>query len=169
MITEVEVLANIAVIITAIVLCTVLVRKQLFLDEQTPVFSAAISSVSTVSHGVKVGEKDIRCLVEWSLRDRTLVLALSTSCHFCTESAPFYRALEKTKPPNVQLVAILPQEPDESRNYLTKRGLHLSDIAKASLASIGVNGTPTLILVDKNGLVKQSWRENCPRPTQRRS
>ncbi len=88
-----------------------------------------------------------------------MVLALSNKCHFCTESAPFYQRLsgELTQRENVRLVAVFPQEVSEAQQYLSGLGVQIGDIRKATLNSIGVNGTPTLIIVDSNGKVKQSW------------
>lgn len=159
MVKKLEVFAHIAVIITALLLCTVLVKKYFFPTKQTP---AAIPSQLTAPHRINIGEKLSVAGIDWSQHELTLVLALSTSCRFCTERASFYQALENEKTANVRLIAVLPQERDESRNYLTKLAVHVSDIARAPLGSIGVTGTPTLILVDKNGQVKQSGRGKLP-------
>jgi hypothetical protein len=85
------------------------------------------------------------------------VLALSTTCHFCSESAPFYQRLKQQKPDNVYLVAVLPQPVEDSRNYLNKLGVETNDVVQGSLSSIGVSGTPTLLLVDKTGSVAGLW------------
>src|ERR1700752_4473118 len=31
--------------------------------------------------------------IKWDANQQTLVMALSSNCHFCTESAPFYKRL----------------------------------------------------------------------------
>jgi thiol-disulfide isomerase/thioredoxin len=86
-----------------------------------------------------------------------VVLALSTTCHFCSESAPFYQKLQQQKPNSVRLVAVLPEPVEDSRNYLNKLGVSVSDIVQSSLASVGVSGTPTLLLIDNQGSVTESW------------
>jgi hypothetical protein len=154
---KVEALANVAIIITAIVLCAVLAKKHLFAEKQARPSTVAAAARSTAPHTIKPGEKISISGVNWDQNGRTLLVALSTTCRFCTESAPFYQLLEKEKLPNLHLLAVLPQPPDEGRKYLTKLGLKLPDVIQSSLASLGISGTPTLILVDKNGLVKQSW------------
>ena len=46
---------------------------------------------------------------------------------------------------------------EESRNYLNKLGVSVSDVVQSSLRSVGVSGTPTLLLVDNEGSVTGSW------------
>jgi len=97
--------------------------------------------------------------IDWSKSTRTVVLALSTTCHFCSESAPFYQKLQQQKPNSVRLVAVLPEAVEDSRNYLNKLGVSVStsDIVQSSLASVGVSGTPTLLFIDNQGSVTDSW------------
>jgi thiol-disulfide isomerase/thioredoxin len=95
--------------------------------------------------------------IDWSKTDHTLLLALSTTCHFCTESAPFYQKLQREKGDHVRLVALLPQPLQESRNYLDKLGITVDDVAQSPLNSVGVSGTPTLLFIDNQGAVIDSW------------
>jgi thiol-disulfide isomerase/thioredoxin len=95
--------------------------------------------------------------IDWSKSTRTVVLALSTTCHFCSESGPFYQKLQQQKPNSVRLVAVLPQPVEDSRNYLSKLGVSGADVVQSSLASVGVSGTPTLLLIDNQGSVTDSW------------
>ncbi|MFN2597666.1 MAG: peroxiredoxin family protein [Pyrinomonadaceae bacterium] len=97
--------------------------------------------------------------VDWAGSGQTLVLAVSDSCHFCSESADFYRRLaqEKAWPGSVRLIAVLPQEVDRGREYLDKLGVSVDQVEQAQLSSIGVRGTPTLLLIDSTGSLKTSW------------
>jgi peroxiredoxin len=94
--------------------------------------------------------------VEWPHAERTVVLALSTTCHFCTESAAFYRQLLK-KRGNVPVIAVLPQATTESKKYLDRLNLRFDETKQINLESIGVEGTPTLIVLDGHGAVIESW------------
>jgi len=87
------------------------------------------------------------------------------TCHFCSESGPFYQSLEQQKPSDVGLIAVLPQEVEESRDYLSKLGLKTSDVIQSSLGAIGVSGTPTILLVDNNGRLTASWAGKLPDST----
>ena len=58
----------------------------------------------------------------------------------------------------MKLVAVLPQTPDEGRKYLDGEGVQVDDVKQATLSTIGVVGTPTLLLVDERGKVSEVWR-----------
>lgn len=97
--------------------------------------------------------------VDWSKRERTLVVALHEDCAYCSESATFYQRLVRETRGNgrVGLVAVLPQEVSQARSYLHGLGLDIDDVRQLPLRSIGVAATPTLALVDSRGIVVQSW------------
>lgn len=161
MIRKLEVLANVAVLITALILCSVLVKKYLLSKSEVQPAATTSQSVPSANQARRtptdVGSKISLDGIEWSKGERTVVLALSTSCRFCTESAPFYRQLEQKKPRNVQLVAVLPQQVADSRGYLNRLNVRMDKVVQAALSSIRVTGTPTLLLVDKNGVVENLW------------
>jgi|SRR5579859_1580759 len=96
--------------------------------------------------------------VEWSNSQRTLVLALSTHCHFCTASGDFYKRLQPVAAAcGVPIVAVLPQPTDEARSYLLNLGVSLPVVKQAPLASVSVSATPTLMVVNSEGVVTDSW------------
>ena len=88
-----------------------------------------------------------------------MLLALSSKCHFCSESAPFYQRLndEMAQHTGARLIAVFPQEVGEGKQYLSALGVKIEDVRNATLNSIGVNGTPTLIIIDSKGRIEQSW------------
>lgn len=49
------------------------------------------------------------------------------------------------------------------RRYLSKQGVFVDDVKQISLDSIGAEGTPTLILVDSSGIVKDVWVGKLPK------
>ena len=97
--------------------------------------------------------------VSWREHKQTLLLALSKDCHFCSESAPFYRRLmaEVAATGNARAIAVLPNAPSDARTYLESVGVNAREVKQADLGSIGVWGTPTLILVDGEGRVRRAW------------
>jgi thiol-disulfide isomerase/thioredoxin len=147
---KVEVLANIAVVITSVILCSVLVNKYFFTSAKPE------APVKVVQFKVARCER-VTKVVDSSRSIRTVVLALSTTCHFCSESAPFYQKLQQQKPNNVRLVAVFSQPVGDSRNYLNRLGVSVSDVVQGSLSSVGVSGTPTLLLIDNQGSITDSW------------
>jgi thioredoxin-related protein len=102
--------------------------------------------------------------VDWSQSDTTLVLALRKECHFCTASAGFYQriAQQAAGQSNIRLVAVLPDSLADAKQYLESLKLPISEIKQSNLPGIGVQGTPTLILVDNKGIVQQSWVGRLP-------
>ena len=51
---------------------------------------------------------------------------------------------------------------DESRKYLEGEGLQVDDVKQATLSTIGVSGTPTMLLVDNAGKVSDIWQRKLP-------
>jgi hypothetical protein len=95
--------------------------------------------------------------VDWSKNGRTLVLAISTQCHFCKDSAPFYRKLEAQVGKSLRTVAVLPQPVDEAEQFLKGEGVRVSQVKQATMGDIGVQGTPTMLLVDSSGVITKMW------------
>jgi len=159
---KLEALANVAIVITSVVLSSVLVKRYFFHapkpegSTQASVLKPPVSATSQ-KRSIQAGTKLSLPGIDWSKSDRTLLLALSTTCHFCSESAPFYQKLQQQKSNDVRLVAVLPQSVEDSKNYLTKLGVSVGEVVQASLASVSVSGTPTLMLIDNNGVIKDSW------------
>jgi hypothetical protein len=145
-----EVLANVAIIVVAVLLSFVLIKSYLL-----PNPSKEGPPDRRVPAGSKVSLPD----VDWSGNNQTLLLALQKGCRFCSESAPFYQRLvrETAGRRDIHLLAVLPQDLDESKKYLGDLGVAIEDVRKAGLDSIGVHGTPTLILVNNQGVVTNSW------------
>ena len=161
MIRRLEVLANIAVIVTSVVLCSVLAKKYFLTANKQTVAAAttgqSLSANAPAKSGLQAGMKVSLPGIEWSKSSRTVLLVLSTTCHFCTESAPFYQKLQQQKPGNVQIVAVLPQAVEDGRQYLNKLGVSVSELVQAPLASLNVSGTPTLVLIDNTGTIQDLW------------
>lgn len=162
MLKKVELLANVAVLVTTLLLCSILIKKYLLPNASTvgsvhAVQSKTSSTNTPNSQRVQIGTKISVPGVNWSQSPRTVLLALSTSCHFCSESAPFYQRLQQQKPNDVRIIAVLPQSPANGQNYLESLGVSVSEVFQAPLASISVSGTPTMMLIDRNGIVKDSW------------
>jgi hypothetical protein len=112
------------------------------------------SSIAGPPRGAKIAIPG----VESTNSQRTLVLVLSTHCNFCTASGGFYRRLqEAARARSVPIVAVLPQPTNEAKLYLDNLGLSISVVKQATLASVSVTATPTLIMVNSEGVVTDSW------------
>ncbi|MFL6209948.1 MAG: peroxiredoxin family protein [Pyrinomonadaceae bacterium] len=154
---KVQLLANLATIVIAILLCFAVTRRSVF--PEPPKYAEPAPFVP-----VHAGTKLALPGIDWAKNERTLLLALSQGCHFCTASAPFYQRLtqELSGQKNIGLVALLPQPVDNARTYLTSLGVAVADVRQVPLDALGVVGTPTLILVNKEGVVIDAWRGQLP-------
>jgi len=146
---KIEVATNIAIIVTAVVIVASFVRNH----------QAKNYEPKTIAAGEKLGLP----AVNWRASNKSVVLALSTNCHFCNESADFYKKLvNECKRRGVQTVAVLPQPVSESTTHLQSLGISVDQVTQAVLPQIHVNGTPTLLLVDSSGTVNQVWVGKLP-------
>jgi hypothetical protein len=90
-------------------------------------------------------------------RSLGVVLALSTRCEFCEKNAAFYRKLSQSKSgESFTLIASVPQTLEAARQYLDARRIEPDQIV-AGAGAVPVPGTPTIMLVDSGGVVKDAW------------
>ena len=145
---KIEFAANVSIIVVAILLAVVLIRQNLMVRTVYPE-----NSQNQDGH---VGSKVSIPGINWNENKQTLLLAISSNCRYCTESAGFYKRL-LSETADTKIVAVMPQEAAQARQYLTNHEIQLNDIKQLGLGSLGVTGTPTLILVDTNGVVIGWW------------
>jgi hypothetical protein len=140
-----EVATNVA-ILCAFLLVAALAASRLF-----------VHSANQPPHPT-IGSKVSLQSAHWSNSNRTLVLALSTGCHFCSESAEFYRRLVPAAIHNgIRVIAILPQPVADGRAYLSHLDVPAPEVLQSSLDAVEVSGTPTLLLLDRQGRIEKAW------------
>jgi hypothetical protein len=153
---KLEVLANVAVLVVAILIATVLVKQFLL---PRPAGSGPAAN-ARIQPGMKLSLPG----ADWSRSDKTLVMVLSTQCHFCTDSAPFYQRLaqEQSRRGGARLVAVMPQSVGEAQKYLGDHGVTVDEVLQATPDVLGASGTPTLIMLDSAGSVVDAWVGKLP-------
>jgi hypothetical protein len=151
---KIELLAHIIIITTSLLLSIAIVKTYLLPSAPRP---AAL-------HALSPGTKLSLSRIDWSGAHQTILVVLAKGCNYCSESAPFYQrlALKASSNKSVRLIAVLLQEPEEARQYLDSLHVPIGDVVQAELGSIRVEGTPTLILVDSTGVVKETWVGKLP-------
>lgn len=143
---KIEIAANISIIAVAIMIAFVLARNYLYKPEGT--------NLPTGVAGTKLSLPD----VNWSSNNKTLVIALQQGCQYCAESAPFYqRLIAEALTRNISIVAVLPEPVEIGKKYLSDLKLPITEIRQSTLKAIGVQGTPTLLLVNSDGDVIDGW------------
>lgn len=98
--------------------------------------------------------------IDYGVAPRTLVLLLSTKCHYCQESLPFYKRVieeQRRNAQNVSLFAVFSNGEADVKEYKDRNQLDLKSVANVNASSISISGTPTLILVDAEGKVSDLW------------
>jgi hypothetical protein len=159
---KLQTLTNLATTVAAVLLSAVLI-KVYFLQPAPRAAGAAgvgVASAAPVTVGTSLNGKLPG--VDWAKNGHTLILAISTTCHFCKESEPFYRRLKQEVGQGVKMMAVLPQPVSEAQQYLNMAGVKVDQVKQLSLGTIGVAGTPTLLLVDAKGVVAKVWVGKLP-------
>ncbi|HET9165087.1 MAG TPA: rhodanese-like domain-containing protein [Candidatus Angelobacter sp.] len=101
----------------------------------------------------------------WTANGRTLIFALSTDCYFCKESISFYKdLLPSARAANLHTVAVFRQSVNEGRSYLASAGLDIKDVRQRELETLGIAGTPTLIVADQTGHIVSAWVGKLAKP-----
>ena len=152
---KLEAAANASIILLAAVASMVLVKNSFLKPAPVAAKPASRISESVPPAGTRISLPG----VNWGASERNLIVALSTNCHFCSESSPFYQRLasEAQQSHAFRLIGVLPQESSEGSKYLEGMGVKMDQVVQSPLESIRTRGTPTLILVDNNGVVRQTW------------
>lgn len=149
---KLDTIANIAIIIVCVIASAVLVRNFFFQDRQPagPPMVEKGDRLEALPAELPAGA------------DRTLVLALSPQCGFCTQSMPFYKRLvdeRNQKGSKVKVVAAVGQ-PDAlptEQAALTSAGVTPDALIDLDFMAMKINGTPTVLLVDNKGKVLDVW------------
>ena len=146
--TKIEVVANVAVILLAIVIGSVFLKDR---------FSGPAPEQAEVKAGDRLPSLDGW---DWGAHDRTLLLVVRKGCHFCEDSAPFYQRLlaqQRQDGSNTAVLAVSPDPAEAAKEMVQAEGLGVQALAGVPLERLKVSGTPTLLLVDKNGTVLNAW------------
>jgi hypothetical protein len=103
--------------------------------------------------------------VSYESAPQTLLIAMSTRCHYCTESLPFYKQLVEGQRANGQathVVAVFPNPEAEVKQYVQQNNLDLETIAGVDFGALNISGTPTAFMVDSSGKVRDFWLGKLP-------
>jgi thiol-disulfide isomerase/thioredoxin len=94
---------------------------------------------------------------DWQAAPFTVLLQISSTCHFCNESMPFYRQLVAARQNQAAKVPVIVASGDAVaviRKHLEDQQVVVDKVLHSRLASFGT-GTPTVFIVDSKGLVRR--------------
>jgi peroxiredoxin len=143
---NIELGINIVVAIAIVVVASAVVKRYAFSSNPT--------SPPRIAKGDRLEVPN----VNWEQNEKTLVFFLIKDCRYCQASAPFYRQLlADAAERNVKVLAILPNSAKEAKEYVQHLELPIDDLQTGSLASYKIPGAPSVLFVDKQGIVKSAW------------
>jgi thioredoxin-related protein len=142
--------ANISIFFAVIIFLSILIRNEVIHKTNQPTGGQALSRVAE-NKKISIPE------IPFPREHEVLLMALSTNCHFCKESSPFYRDLDDRKKGKIEIIAAFPQSLDVIKSYMKDEGLASDQVISRPLDQIGILATPTLLLLDKSGTVKKMW------------
>lgn len=152
---RVEVVINVCLVLLALGLTAVVAKRVI-----ARYTGSDVKGFPDGYHEVKRGTTLSASGIDLGLKPNTIILALRKGCPYCTQSASFYKRLQKD--PDIQrdfqIVALLPGSPGENQEYLSQIGMTGFQTKQLELMKIGVNLTPTVIWVDRQGSVRGLWK-----------
>lgn len=90
---------------------------------------------------------------KWPDDEITTVLFLSTSCHYCDASMPFYKQIITHATGHTHVVAVFPQMVNEAKQHLANFGVPIEDVRQLDFSKFGITGTPTLVIARRDSKV----------------
>ena len=138
---------NIAILLAAVVLSVVLIKKYFFQLPQNSDYRLATNARLVIKG------------INWADSEQTVLLALGKECKFCSDSAEFYRRLAAgiSSQSNFRLIAVFSEKDSEGEAYLKQLQVPVREIRYVSLSSLGIRNVPTLAILDRNGAVTDMW------------
>lgn len=149
MATKLETAANIAILGTCALICVVLVR------------SVTNTRGPSRAPGYARGDSMPRLVgMDYRQSEQTLLLIIRSTCHICDESMPFYKKLSQAplrRARRLRIVALAVDSPEDAASYIEEHALDVDKLVTAKPQQLRITGVPTLILVDKDGIVQRTW------------
>lgn len=100
--------------------------------------------------------------VDFSESRQTLVLAVQENCGYCKASVPFYHRLTsalKGSPTAGTRLVVVSTDPVASTSAVLQAGnIRADSVQQVAPGALKIPGTPYLVLVDRSGTVRRTWR-----------
>ena len=142
---------NIVITIAVVIIAGVLLKRTFFQDQPN---HATLEQQAQMLLGTRINIPG----GDWARNRKSLIFFLKKDCVYCEAIAPAYRELiSDSQQFNVNLIAILPNSVDEGRKYVESLRLPIESVQSGSLASYKIPGTPAVLMVDTEGIVRGVW------------
>jgi hypothetical protein len=82
--------------------------------------------------------------IDWSHSEKTVLLAVSTDCSFCTASMPFYKKLAEmiSTDKKLNLISVTPQSLSEGQAYFDKSDVKIRTFVQGHFDSLSLFNIP---------------------------
>jgi hypothetical protein len=98
--------------------------------------------------------------IDFSRRERTVLIVFRSNCAYCIRGAPFYQELTRlrdTQRRNIGIVAVAPMSDAMAKEFPKLQGWSPDGFVSIQPGSFKVAGVPTIIIVDRSGVVQDIW------------
>jgi peroxiredoxin len=146
---KIELSVQVVLAIAALAVVGVLVKRTFFPQQINPANLPRIA----------VGQRLNGTNVDWAQHKNNLVFFLRKDCKYCRSIAPLYRQMieDTANRKNVMLLAVLPDSMEEAKQYLQSLDLPFDNVRSSPLSVFQISLTPSLLLLDDQGIVKGTW------------
>lgn len=90
----------------------------------------------------------------------TILVAVGSQCRYCRQSLPFYSRLQSEcskGDKSARLVFTSSEDEDVIQSFLASGGLKKVEFFKTSQLNVGIEATPTLLILGRDGVVLQPY------------
>ncbi len=149
---KLDIAANITIILACVIAGVVLIHHEFFPPRPEPL-------PGTVAAGERL---DVLRTAVPAGAQKALVLAVAPNCHFCNDSMAFYKQLVDKRnssgsPVKVVAAVASSDAKDAEASKMTASGVTPDAVVQLDFRQIKVAGTPTVLLVDRQGKVLSVW------------
>jgi hypothetical protein len=151
--------ANVMVVVSSAFLIFTLIRTN------TSIGKHVTPAARDPREYVKAGDTILLPDIDWKGNHETMLVAVRPGCHFCSDSAGFYRQIMAyaQRSRNVRVIALTPEPVSAGKQYFLSLHVDLPDVRQADLRHLSIRGTPTLLLVDSHGIATKVWVGKLPK------
>ncbi len=141
-------------IANAVIIMVCVVALYALVDQTIAMKSKQISTTNIIGKPIKLSS-----LRGVHAKPLTVVLAMSSTCHYCLDSLPLYEKISQgrknTGGSRFDFVVVSPEPTGQMAKFLADHHIEADQVLQAPPTSIGVLGTPSILLVDSGGVVRR--------------
>jgi len=98
--------------------------------------------------------------VDYHAADRTVLIFIRSTCNFCIRSVPFYQRLvtvRNQRGVSTQIIGAALTSDKGAEGFPAARGWSPDRMIRFDLGQVKVKGVPTILVVDRQGKVQETW------------